>query len=87
MLRELTNACAVQITVPKKEATSDFVVVSGQRESLDAAKKLIEEKVAELELLNFSVEITGMKPELIPQLRGRNGAEAEKLEKKYKVIS
>jgi len=39
----------------------------------------------DLELKNFTTEINEIKPELIPQLRGRNGVEAEKLEKKFKV--
>ncbi len=86
ILRELTNSTNVQINVPPKEQDHDYIVVSGQRESLEAAKKEIANKLAEIELNNFSVEITeGLKPESIPAFRGRNGAEAERMEKKYKV--
>jgi hypothetical protein len=85
ILRELTNSTGVQINVPPKEQDHDYIVVTGQRESIETAKKEIASRLAEIELNNFSVEITGMKAEFIPQLRGRNGVEAERMEKKHKV--
>lgn len=85
ILRELTNNTTVQINVPKKEEALDYIVLNGQRDSMEAAKQAVAEKLAEIELNNFNVEITGMKPDFIPTLRGRNNIEIEKLEKKYKV--
>lgn len=59
--------------------------VLGTKENIDAAKEALEALLVDLELKNYAVEINEIKPELIPQLRGRNGTEAEKLEKKFKV--
>jgi hypothetical protein len=85
ILRDLTSKYNVQINVPNKEEKLDHLNVSGLREELDATRVAIEEKLREIEVNNFTVEITGMRPDFIPQLRGKNGQEAERLEKKYKV--
>lgn len=57
----------------------------GTKENIETAKQSLLEKLNELELNNFSAEITNIKPDFIPQLRGRKGTEAEKIEKKFSV--
>lgn len=85
ILRDLGIKYDVQVNVPKKGQDSNFVSVLGTKENIDAAKEALEALLVDLELKNYAVEINEIKPELIPQLRGRNGTEAEKLEKKFKV--
>ncbi|RNA31863.1 vigilin-like isoform X1 [Brachionus plicatilis] len=85
VLRKLINDYNVQINVPKREENADFVVLLGVRENLEQVKVALSEKLADLELKNYTVEITNVKGEIIPQLRGRSGAECEKLQKKFQV--
>lgn len=85
ILKDFTQKYNVQINVPKKVDNADYVTLTGTRENLELAKSALGEKLEEIERLNYSVEIANVKPDLIPQLRGRNGKEAEKLEKKFSV--
>lgn len=85
VLRKLINDYRVQINVPKREENADYVILSGIRENLDQVKTALSEKLADLELKNYTAEITNVKGEIIPQLRGRNGIECEKLQKKFQV--
>ena len=75
-----------QIKVPKRDDEANYITIEGTKENIEEARKGIEEKVTDLELKNYSVEITKIKSELIPQFRGRNGKEAEKLEKGTKEL-
>lgn len=84
-LREFTQNYNVQINIPRREESLDFVTITGNRENLDKARQALVEKLQDLEIKNYSVEIDNVKPDLIPQLRGRNGIEAEKLQKKFGV--
>lgn len=85
-LKNLGNTYNVQIKVPKRETSdADYVSIVGTRENIDQAKEALAEKLKEFELRNFSVEIENVKDDLIPQLRGRNGAEVTKLEAKFNV--
>ncbi len=85
LLINLSNTFNIQIKVPKRDEEANFITIEGTKENVEEARKGINEKVNELELKNYLVEITNIKSELIPQFRGRNGKEAEKLEKKYQV--
>jgi predicted PilT family ATPase len=85
LLINLSNTYNIQIKVPKRDDEANYITIEGTKENIEEARKGIEEKVTDLELKNYSVEITNIKSELIPQFRGRNGKEAEKLEKKYQV--
>jgi len=89
ILRSLGDKHDVQINVPKKGQNnnnhSDYVTVLGTKECIDEAKQALDQVLIDLELKNFAVTIDEIKPELIPQFRGRNGAEAAKLEKKFDV--
>ena len=76
----------VQVNVPKKDDHSDFLTLLGASESLEEAKNSLRATLDDLKAKNFSAEIANIKPELIPQLRGRKGAEAIKLEKKVRII-
>ena len=86
LLIQLSNEYNIQIKVPKRdEQSADYITIEGTKENVEEARKGIEEKLNDLEAKNYSIEITNIKSELIPQLRGRNGKEAEKMEKKYQV--
>jgi len=86
ILKNIMKDCNVQINVPKKSNEStDYLSVLGVRENIELAKQALSDKLNELEINNFSVDIEDIKPELIPQLRGRNGTEASRLEKKFDV--
>lgn len=89
ILRSLGDKHDVQINVPKKGGNnndSNFVTIVGTKECIEDAKQaLLDQVLVDLEHKNFSVSINEIKPELIPQLRGRNGIEANKLEKKFDV--
>jgi len=85
VLRDYRNNHNVEIVVPKKGDESDFVTMVGTKENIETAKQSLLEKLNELELNNFSAEITNIKPDFIPQMRGRQGTEAEKIEKKFSV--
>ena len=86
ILKELSNQFNVQVNVPKKtNETADYLTIVGIKENIDAAKLALADKLNEFELNNFSVEIVDIKPELIPQLRGRNGTEANRMEAKFQV--
>lgn len=84
-LKDFSSQYNVQITVPKKGNDCDYVTLIGSRDNLDQAKQGLAEKLNEYEINNFQVEIVDIKPELIPQLRGRQGAEVIRLEKKFQV--
>ena len=85
ILAELKENYHVQVKLPKKEDNSDFLTLTGSVENLEKAKQSLKNTLEELELKNFSVEITNIKSELIPELRGRGGKEANNLEKKFDV--
>jgi polyribonucleotide nucleotidyltransferase len=89
LLRDFTQKYNVQVNVPKKssadEAQNDHVSVVGAREHIAEARQALLDLADELEAKNFQIELTNVKADLIPQLRGRNGAEAGKLEKKFDV--
>lgn len=85
ILRDISDQNNVQINVPKRGNNSEYVTIVGTRDNIDLAKQSLAEKLNELELNNFQIEITDIKPELIPQLRGRQGVEVIKLEKKFQV--
>jgi hypothetical protein len=89
-LKDLSTKFYVQINLPKKAESStstatDYLTIVGTKENIDLACKALADKLNELELNNFSVEISDIKSELIPQLRGRGGIEATRLEKKFQV--
>ncbi|CAF0968591.1 unnamed protein product [Brachionus calyciflorus] len=84
-LREFIQQYNVQINVPKRGENSDFISLTGTREHLENAKVALAEKLTDLELKNYTVEINNIKGEMIPQLRGRNGVECERLQKKFQV--
>jgi len=85
LLIKLSNAYKIQIRVPKRDEDANYITIEGTKENVEEARKGFEEQVNELEVKNYSVEISNIKSELIPQFRGRNGKEAEKMEKKYEV--
>lgn len=85
VLRKLINDYRVQINVPKREENADYVILTGTRDNLEQVKVALAEKLEDLEVKNYTVEITNVKGEIIPQLRGRNGVECEKLQKKFQV--
>jgi len=85
VLRDLSNQYNIQINVPKKGNDCEHVTLVGTRENINEAKPGLKEKLEEFELNNFQVEIIDFDPELIPQLRGRQGIEVIKLEKKFQV--
>lgn len=84
-LKDLSNQYNIQINVPKRGDDCNHVTLVGTRDNIEQAKSGLAEKLKELELNNFQVEITEFNPELIPQLRGRQGVEVIKLEKKFSV--
>lgn len=84
-LREFIQQYNVQINVPKKGENVDYITLIGTRDHLDKAKSALIEMVADLEAKNYTVEINNIKGDIIPQLRGRNGVECEKLQKKFQV--
>lgn len=84
-LINFSNNFKVQVKVPKKDDNVDRLTIIGTPEHLVDAEKALVEKLNDLELSNYCVELTNIKPELIPQLRGRKGAEAARLEKKFQV--
>ncbi len=85
-LRDLSSQHNVQINVPKKGNNDcDYITIVGTSENIEQTKPGLSAKLAELEEANFQIEIVDIKPELIPQLRGRMGAEVMKLEKKFAV--
>lgn len=85
----------MKINVPKKDEaspTADTLTVIGARENVEEAREALRRLLEDLEKRNFSVELVGGEAEgelrlaeLIPQLRARNGAEAERLAKKHDV--
>lgn len=85
ILKDFTNQYNVQVNVPKRGNESDYVTIVGTRDNINEAKAGLAAKLHEFELNNFQVEITEFNPELIPQLRGRQGVEVIKLEKKFQV--
>jgi len=85
VLNELKEKYNVMVKLPQKEDEADHITLTGCREALDIAKVDLEKKLEEFELNNYTVEINNIKPYLLAQLRGFNGAEATKLENKYKV--
>lgn len=85
VLRDLSNQSNVQINVPKKGDDCDYVTIVGTRDNIEATKANLADKLNEFELNNFQVEIADIKPDLISQLRGRNGNEVKKLQDKYEV--
>lgn len=85
VLRDLSNQYNVQINVPKKGDDCNYVTVVGTRDNIESAKVGLADKLNEFELHNFQVEINDVKPDLISQLRGRNGNEVKKLQDKYEV--
>lgn len=86
ILRELTDRYNVQVNVPKRgDDQADFLTLVGTSEAIEEAKARLTEHLADFELSNFRVEITDFKPEFIPQVRGRNGNEATRLQTKYDV--
>lgn len=85
ILNTINDNYNVQVNVPKKDDESDFLTLIGSPENLEDAKKALKKTLDDLEIQNYSYEIANIKPELIPQLRGRKGAEATKLEKQFNV--
>lgn len=85
-LRDISSQHNVQINVPKRgNDDCDYVTIVGTGENIDQAKQDLTTKLSEFELSSFQIEINDIKPELIPQLRGRLGVEVIKLEKKFSV--
>ncbi len=85
ILKDFSNQFNVQVNVPKRGNDCDYVTLVGTRDNINDCKASLAAKLNEFELNNFQVEITKFNPELIPQLRGRMGAEVIKLEKKFQV--
>lgn len=85
MLINISNNFNVQVKVPKKDEDSDMLTLIGTADNLAEAKKALKENLDDLELKNYSVEMSNVKPELISELRGRKGVEVIRLEKKYQV--
>jgi len=85
ILNNINRLFSVQVKVPQKGDDSEFIKLEGTLENIDRAKKSLEATLEELELKNFTVEITNINAKHIPQLRGRLGVEAQKLEKKFSV--
>jgi rRNA processing protein Krr1/Pno1 len=85
ILNAINDNYNVQVNVPKKDDDSDFLTLIGSADNLEEAKKALKKTLHELEAQNYSAEITNINAELIPQLRGRKGAEATKLEKQFNV--
>jgi len=86
LLRDLSTKYDVQVKVPQKgNSDSNYVTIIGVKDNLDTAKEALSKLLSDLEIQNYTVEINEIKSELIPQLRGKNGMEAAKLEKKFTV--
>jgi len=86
ILRTLGINYNVQINVPKRgNEAADYLLIIGTKDNIEQCKPALAEHLAELELKNYAVEISEVRDELIPQLRGRNGAEVMRIEKKYEV--
>ena len=71
--------------MPKKGDDANYVSILGTKDNIELAKVALTEKLNDYEIKNFTVEINDMNVDLIPQLRGRNGVEVIKLEKKFEV--
>ncbi len=85
-MRDVSNQHNVQVNVPKKGNNEcDYITIVGTSENIEHTKSDLKTKLSELELANFQIEIVNINPQLIPQLRGRMGAEVIKLEKKFAV--
>lgn len=85
-LKDFSDKYNVKVNVPKRGDTDcDYVTLVGTTDNINECKSGLADKLAEIELNNFQVEITDFKPELIPQLRGRMGVEVIKLEKQFQV--
>lgn len=86
ILKEITDAYEVMVNVPKKSTeTCDYVTVTGLRTKVAEAREELAKYLAKFEEESFAIELTDVKPGLIPQLRGRSGQEATMLEKKFDV--
>lgn len=86
IVREIGDRYKVKINVPKREhEDANFVSIVGPKDIIETVKSELLEKLNEFELKNHRCEMTDIKPDLIPQLRGRDGKEAKKLEKKFDV--
>lgn len=84
-LKDLSNQYNIQINVPKRGNDADYLTLVGTSDNIEQAKSGLADKLTELELNNFQVDITEFNPELIPQLRGRQGVEVIKLQNKFTV--
>jgi rRNA processing protein Krr1/Pno1 len=71
----------------RSDQECDYVTVIGTRDKIEEAREALKQMNDDMDKHNFTVELAeGINiSELIPQLRGRNGAEAEKLSKKFDV--
>lgn len=85
-LHDISSQYNVQVNVPRKGNNEcDYITIIGTSDNIEKTKPELSSKLTELELANFQIEIEDIKPQLIPQLRGRMGAEVIKLEKNFAV--
>lgn len=90
-VREMMDRYDVSITVPPANASSDVIKITGSKESVENAKRAIEERVIKIEsekqekLAKSFTETIRVNPIYHPKIIGKRGAIITKIRDKYKV--
>ena len=90
-VREMMDRYDVSITVPPANASSDVIKITGSKESVENAKRAVEERVIKIEgekqekLAKSFTESIHVNPIYHPKIIGKRGAIITKIRDKYKV--